>query len=243
MSAWVPSGGIRSYTRLGTAGTIDHTDYMGGSATRERGQRVPGVAKVVRDEPTAFITRRPPNDVTFPHFHELNQFQLFVEGHGRIGKHPLQPDTVHYADAFTPYGPIVASDDEGLAFMTLRAQTSNGGAFRMPGSRSQLERRAGRALTVLADTSAVPDRMEELIPLTEDGVEATMLPVAAGATVTPTDRVPSRDRFLVVMSGSLAGDGLGRYACRFLPAGESVPALTGGSGGAGVLFLAFAARS
>ena len=43
-----------------------------------------------------------PGAVTPAHFHEPNQFQVFVEGHGRIGAHPVTPLTVQYANGHTP---------------------------------------------------------------------------------------------------------------------------------------------
>jgi hypothetical protein len=235
---WVASEGIRKYEHQQAGGLVRHTDYFGGAMNRERGQREPGVPKVVADQPVAFVTRRPPGNVIEPHFHELSQFQLFVEGHGRIGKHAVQPVTVHYADAFTPYGPIVASEDDGLAFMTLRAQTSNGGAFRMPKSRTQMERRAGRALTAELDPDA--PITGSLFGPESDGVEAKLVAMAPQAVAAANDHV-GQDRFLVVMSGALAGDTgpLGKYSCTFLNSGEPTPSLTAGPNGANVLLLAF----
>ena len=54
-----------------------------------------------------------------PHFHDVDQFQVVVGGDGRIGKKAVRPVTFQYADAFTPYGPIVANE-HGLSFFTLR---------------------------------------------------------------------------------------------------------------------------
>lgn len=53
-----------------------------------------------------------------------------MEGRGRIGQHALQPVTVHHTDAYTPYGPIVTSED-GMAFFTIRSRTENGGTHYM----------------------------------------------------------------------------------------------------------------
>ena len=55
--------------------------------------------------PQAFLVIQPPGAVTPAHFHEPNQFQVFVEGDGRIGAHPTAPLTVQYANGHTPYGP------------------------------------------------------------------------------------------------------------------------------------------
>jgi hypothetical protein len=242
---WVDSEGIRYYEHVTPEGdTIRHRDYFGGGMNRERGQRAAGVEKVLRDIPTAFITRRPPNNVIVPHFHELPQYQLFIEGSGRVGKHEMRPVTVHYADRFTPYGPIVASD-EGLAFMTIRTQTSNGGAFRMPKSRPFMERKAGRAYSVHADigpSSAAAGQVarREIIGPLDDGVEAALLSLGAGAK-SRLELQRDCDRCLVVMAGHLL-DGerpLGMYSCTFVSAGEVAPEVLAGPEGAQVLALGF----
>jgi hypothetical protein len=243
---WVPSEGIRHYEWQTPQGeTIRHRDFLGGAMDRERGSRVAGVAQVIDDVPTAFITSRPPENVIEPHFHELPQYQLFIQGRGRVGKHGLQPLTVHYTDPYTPYGPIVASED-GLAFMTLRAQTSNGGAFRMPKARPFMVRKAGRALTAVAGVkpSAAPPGqvgLEDLIPLMDDGVEAKLVSLGAGATCRLPESGASRDRFLVVASGALVREGneYATHSCAFLRAGEPTPELAAGSQGAQVLVLRF----
>ena len=56
--------------------------------------------------PQAFLVIQPPGAVTPAHFHEPKQFQVFVEGDGRIGAHTTTPPTVQYANGHTPYGPI-----------------------------------------------------------------------------------------------------------------------------------------
>jgi hypothetical protein len=62
------------------------------------------------------------------HFHTQNQFQVFIEGSGSFGRHQISPYIVHYAGAFTGYGPIVAGS-EGLEYLTLRAVRDLGAQF------------------------------------------------------------------------------------------------------------------
>src|SRR5262245_18405605 len=63
-----------------------------------------------------------PDYVIKPHFHLVDQFQVIVSGGGTFGRHhPITAGSLHYADAYTPYGPIVAGE-KGLAFFTLRAR-------------------------------------------------------------------------------------------------------------------------
>jgi len=60
-----------------------------------------------------------------PHFHEENQFQVFVEGSGSIGPHPIVPVMVHYAGAYTGYGPVM-SGPNGLKYFTIRPEFDAG---------------------------------------------------------------------------------------------------------------------
>ena len=66
-----------------------------------------------------------PNSTGRPHYHSVDQFQLVIAGSGLLGKHPLQPGSLHYANAYTPYGPLSAGP-EGLTVLTLRAKVDAG---------------------------------------------------------------------------------------------------------------------
>ena len=71
-----------------------------------------------------------------PHFHDIDQFQVVVDGDCRMGKKAADPVTFQYADAYTPYGPIVGAE-LGFAFFTLRPIAS-GGFFPMPGNKHNM---------------------------------------------------------------------------------------------------------
>ena len=68
--------------------------------------------------PTVVLVNLPPASVLDTHFHRENQFQLFVRGNGSIGPHAISPLTVHYAGAYTGYGPLAAGS-EGLSYFTI----------------------------------------------------------------------------------------------------------------------------
>ena len=101
-----------------------------------------GARGVVSKDSMAFLVYNPPRYVTPAHYHDVNQFQLVVQGSAKIGTHKVLPGTVHYAETGTPYGPIVPEDD-GLSYFTLR-QTSPGGYFIMPGAKAGMNRKTGR---------------------------------------------------------------------------------------------------
>jgi hypothetical protein len=78
--------------------------------------------------PQSYLIKQLPNITNPTHFHIQNQFQVFVGGSGSFGRHPIEPYIVHYAGAYTGYGPIVAST-EGLNYLTLRARRDPGAKF------------------------------------------------------------------------------------------------------------------
>ena len=88
--------------------------------------------------PQGFLVEQPPGSVTPPHFHETDQFQVFVGGSGRMGKQQANPVAVHYAGGHTPYGPIAAGND-GVQYFTLRRRWDPGAKY-MPASRDRLRR-------------------------------------------------------------------------------------------------------
>ena len=71
--------------------------------------------------PQAFLVKmHEPGSVIPPHFHVEDEFQVVVAGGGSLGKHALEGVAVHFAEAYTPYGPIRTGPD-GLVFFTQRA--------------------------------------------------------------------------------------------------------------------------
>ena len=87
-----------------------------------QGGRGPGLS------PTVFLVEQPPNSVLAPHFHAQNQFQVVKDGSGTLGPHAVGPGSVHYAGAFTGYGPLVAGP-AGLSYFTIRAVYETGANF------------------------------------------------------------------------------------------------------------------
>src|SRR5215510_13372925 len=75
--------------------------------------------------PQAFLAEFASDFTLHVHFHRVDQFQWFVRGGGRFGTHHIGPGTVHFADRYTPYGPLVTAGD-GAAFYTLRGVSDTG---------------------------------------------------------------------------------------------------------------------
>jgi hypothetical protein len=78
--------------------------------------------------PQSYLIKQLPNITNPLHFHMQNQFQVFIVGSGSFGRHEVLPYVVHYAGAYTGYGPIIAGD-QGLQYLTLRCSRDLGAKF------------------------------------------------------------------------------------------------------------------
>src|SRR5258708_23159410 len=78
--------------------------------------------------PQAFLVEQDPGTLIEPHFHLQDEFQVMVGGSGSLGRHAVQPVTVHYAGAPNRYCPITPGSD-GLDYFTLRARMDTGAQF------------------------------------------------------------------------------------------------------------------
>jgi hypothetical protein len=182
-----------------------------------------------------------------PHFHDIDQFQVLVDGDCKMGKKTADPVTFQYADAYTPYGPIVG-EDLGFAFFTLRPIAS-GGFFPMPGNKHNMPGRAGRNISGRFDTSRPRPAsgavmIEPLMADQPDEVDAVGIRLGPGAEA---DGPASNGggQYYLVCEGNVAdgGKALPRRSLIHVPAGESAPRLTAGAEGADVLVLQFAKPS
>jgi hypothetical protein len=90
------------------------------------------------DAPTAFLAQYDPGEKSCTHFHQVDQFQVLVRGKGTLGRHEVAPYYVHFARAYTPYGPLHADEQSGWTFMTLRTRYDPG-AQRLPGALPKLQ--------------------------------------------------------------------------------------------------------
>ena len=194
--------------------------------------------------PTVFLVEQPPHSVLHPHFHTQNQFQVFKEGSGTLGRHSVGPGSVHYAGAHTGYGPLVAGP-EGLSYFTLRAAYETGAHF-LPADRDQLRRGPkrhahgpwhepadGAPLRALQCTSRV-----QLMAQDPQGLEALALLVPAGSAVELPPATRSGQFQLVLGGEYVAPHGsLGRWESRFLSCGEDTGGCCAGAAGLHLLVL------
>lgn len=194
--------------------------------------------------PTIFLVEQPPHSVLHPHFHTRNQFQVFKEGSGTLGRRSVGPGSVHYAGAHTGYGPLVAGP-EGLSYFTVRAAYETGAHF-LPADRDQLRRGPKRHVHgpwhEPADTATLRGLQcttrAQLIERDADGLEAFSLLVPGGSAV---ELAPEKGpgQFQLVLAGEyIAPQGsLGRWESRFLSCGEDTAGCCAGATGLHLLVL------
>ncbi len=196
------------------------------------------------DSPQAYLVMQPPGSTTRPHFHQANQFQVFVGGGGTVGKARTDPVTVQYAGGHTPYGPIVA-EDRGIDYFTLRQKWDSGAKY-LPASRDALNN--GRQRQRLGVRTAGRDRPgdgeiieETLIALEPDGLFGTHYALAPGARTTMPDAAEGGGQYHVVLSGALIRDGeaLPPLSIEFATPDEGGIDIQAGAVGLEILLLRF----
>jgi rubredoxin len=196
--------------------------------------------------PQAFLVEYAPGRVLRTHFHDVDEFQIVVAGHGTFGKHAIQPLTVHFAREFTPYGPIIAGT-EGLSFLTLRARRDSAGPRLLPEQRDELESLAHRRpwqasehLRLSDDTESVA--LRPLRSLSDDrGLAAYVVGIAPETRVWLPEARGTGGQYAVAVRGSIRVDTgmLCAPALAFLAADDAPLELTGGAEGAVVIVLNF----
>lgn len=186
------------------------------------------------------------------HFHSAPQFQVVLEGDVSFPTHHLTAPAVHYADAFSPYGPFTVG--EGFKIMVARpwlARKYNMSARETRGLRNPYGRNA------YGQSRELWGQMDESVWVRGDGFDSQQLlgtPAAAGldgpmgelvrldpGSSIANDAVVTRyGLFVIVFSGeiTLGGNTLKPYSTYFARGvhGESMVA---GADGALILRLAF----
>ena len=104
--------------------------------------------------PMAFLVEKSPGAVTRPHFHQADQFQVVVAGRGMLGDHEFSDGAVHYTNAYSAYGPIVAGKS-GIWWFTLRNRWDPGARY-MPAEREVLNAARDRHQHWELTTEAMP---------------------------------------------------------------------------------------
>ena len=203
--------GRRIIKSRGTGEEHWRTDFLG----------KPGDGGGIKNEPQAFLIEMHAGETILPHFHEVDQFQVFVAGSGGLGRHAVGLTAVHYADHHTGYGPINAGP-QGYSYFTLRARSDPGAHYlHRPGYREALRpsrKRHGIAAGIALSTEPVlmdlkEAKVERLLEDLDgsDGLGASLIRTGPGMSRIGPDPRATGGLYFLVLNGSLVlGDGVYR---------------------------------
>jgi hypothetical protein len=214
----------------------------------ERKAEVPQVLLVEQQIPESHI---------LPHFHGSDQFQVFMDGYGRLGNHAISPIAVHYTNAWTGYGPIVAGE-KGMSYYVLRPGLDVLGSQYMHVPESRQYMRNGPKRFLLAENIKCKSK-DELLALKEvsidrvidlpaddkdAGVFAHVVSLGPHMTFTGADPRLSGGQMVVVIEGSVTYNGQDMRARSGIAITNDEDAVTVDSDeqGAQFLFLQYAKR-
>lgn len=208
-----------------------------------------GFSPVDPDRAQGWMLESAPGRTLQAHYHEVDQFQVVVEGEGTVGKHRVGPGYVHFSRAHTPYGPIVWSD-QGMQLLTIRPRPdSEGGPKLMPESRDRLKNTPRRAfqlgLQVGYPQSDAAMSMEPIPGIGDaNGLAAHTITLKPGAQGMTPDPSAGGGQWILVMQGSLIHEGR-RYpgfSIAELTPDEGAFRLQAGPEGAKVIVLSFSRK-
>ena len=195
--------------------------------------------------PTVSLIEQPAGFEFMPHFHQQNQFQVFVGGSGAIGAHALAPVVVHYAGAHTGYGPLVAGP-LGIQYFTLRP-VAESGFISVAEHRERMIRgpkRHAQSQQIAISTPEAMRRLDEIedsfvIPLGEDGMGARLLRMPPRHSLEVEHLPGCQGQFIFLLEGAvdLAGREIARWEQLYATRDEPIACLTATAAGAQLLCL------
>ena len=164
------------------------------------------------DLPQAFISEQSPGRFLQTHFHDTDQFQIFIHGGGTNGHHPISPYQIHFARKHTPYGPLIASEQDGCWFFTLRAKRDPGAQY-LPENREKLDSVVARKpwqVSVDVSFPAGPDAVSiaPIEQISDDrGLAAQVISLAPNASTSGPKSQGSEGQYIVMLEGSMIHEG------------------------------------
>lgn len=203
------------------------------------------------------VEQQIPGSQILPHFHGIDQFQIFMDGEGNLGRHKIGPVSIHYTNAWTGYGPIVAGE-KGMSYYVMRPGFDVLGSqyLHVPESRQYLKRGSKRFL--LADNieprsadalrAQSGTEVESVIEVPQGdadaGVFARLVSMGPNSSFTGSDPGLGGGQVFLVLQGSLmhAGKELGLRGAIAITREEPAVTVTAGTGGVQILYLQYALR-
>ena len=184
-----------------------------------------------------------------PHFHARDQFQVSVDGNFRLGRHPVSPYSIHFARAYTPYGPLVPEGD--YTFMVLRARRDAGAQY-LPEKAEELKAIPNRRPWQVTARAPFPGKSERdasrdaiftIVPEIKDGsgLAAYTLVLKPNVKVHAPSPSGGDGQYLLVVTGSLLHENVQHKALAlvFVKPNESAYLMHAGSDGLEAIVLNF----
>ncbi len=231
-----------------------HTTFIGKNRNTLKEGETPPDANIVY--PMAFLVEKDAAAIVKPHFHAADQYQVIVQGGGRLGVHDVGTVSVHYTDSYSAYGPIVAAD-EGISWFTLRNAWDSGAQY-MPAQRQQLREARARfqhreatcgplAPLTDAELAALTDVTgNAVIEETKDGLGTWRYTVNPGGAARGPDPSTGGGQFWLVSAGTAHVPGgalLPVNSCVFVAPDDAAMRMFAGPVGADLLCLQFPKRA
>ena len=161
--------------------------------------------------PLAFRVDMGAVTVTRPHFLEVDQYQVFLDGCGRLGRHEITKLGVHYADHHSAYGPVAAGDT-GFSYLTLRPRQDSRIVYSdepearqrvLPGKRRQYTIANIRLCIEPVMAAREQPDLEPLFEAQADGLAAFVLRLGAGMSAAIPDTAECGGQYIFVANGGL----------------------------------------
>jgi hypothetical protein len=231
-----------------------HTTFIGKNRNTLKEGEAPPDANIVY--PMAFLVEKDAAAIVRPHFHAADQYQVIVQGGGRLGTHDVATVAVHYTDAYSAYGPIVAAG-EGISWFTLRNAWDPGARY-MPAERAQLREARARfqhreatcgplAPLTEAELAALTDVSgNAVIEETKDGLGTWRYTVTPGGVARGPDPATGGGQFWLVSAGTAHVPGgalLPVNSCVFVAPDDAALEMFAGPAGADLLCMQFPKRA
>lgn len=245
---------VAAQTNRRRTGNGWHTTYIGKNRNTLNEGEAPPDANIVY--PMAFLVEKDPAAIVKPHFHSADQYQVVVQGGGRLGVHDVATVSVHYTDSYSAYGPIVAAG-EGISWFTLRNAWDPGAQY-MPAQRQQLREARARfqhreatcgPLAPLTDAELAAltgINGSAVIEETKDGLGTWRYAVPAGGVARGPDPASGGGQFWLVSAGTAhVPDGalLPVNSCVFVAPDDAAMQMFAGPAGADLLCMQFPKRA
>jgi rubredoxin len=195
------------------------------------------------DSPSAYLLQFEPGRVASPHYHVADEFQVMVGGKGKFGRREVSPYCVHFARAYTPYGPLLPDEKTGWAFLTLRTRYDPGAQFLIEALRQIPDRRPWQVIKKIAFPVAGSGvSSQDILEIKDDqGLFARSLTMGPDTQVAAPGPSGGDGQYVVVVKGSLVHENKERKALAlvFLKPDENAFQIHAGPRGLEAIILNF----